>query len=343
MTYSTDLRWRAVVLYYCYGIPLSSISLLLGPTVSTIKRWLSMFQSKGNVEPEARTRQDSRWPEHVLDHIKSYIEDMPCFLLEELQCELKERFPMLQNVSISSICRALKFDLKQSRKVLSKRAREATFEDTRVYEMILSQYYHNPDQLVFVDETSKDSRDMARRQGWSDIGTECVVTLSFERGKRASALAALDVNGFFSWHHTEGTYDRLLFHKIMVEKIIPYMNHYPLPRSILILDNAKIHMYAQLIQAVESIGAMVIFLPPYSPNLNPIEFGFNLIKRFIQKEANLAFKANPEGVLNAAFLLSTRNYREIFRKCGYLTSSLSFDYSQFKTTGMELEEELINL
>lgn len=74
-----------------------------------------------------------------------------------------------------------------------------------------------------------------------------------------------------------------------------------MPNSIVIIDNARIHMYEQLETAIESRGALLFFLPPYSPHLNPIETGFSLVKRYIQKKGYLAFHHLPEPVLDLAF------------------------------------------
>jgi transposase len=63
----------------------------------------------------------------------------------------------------------------------------------------------------------------------------------------------------------------------------------------LIIDNAKIHMYKE---AVEFRGAKIFFLPPYSPQLNPIEVAFGLVKKWIEKNAN---HHNPEECLDLAF------------------------------------------
>ncbi|OQR90169.1 hypothetical protein ACHHYP_20233 [Achlya hypogyna] len=65
-------------------------------------------------------------------------------------------------------------------------------------------------------------------------------------------LAAFDATGFFAWTHMTGTFDRTAFHEAMRTKVIPYLNSWPHPRSILVLDNAKIHMYKALEDMVHS-------------------------------------------------------------------------------------------
>jgi len=57
----------------------------------------------------------------------------------------------------------------------------------------------------------------------------------------------VDINGYFGWGMTDGTFDSEKIHAVMNDKIIPYLNPYPLPRSIIIMDNAKVHMYQKLI------------------------------------------------------------------------------------------------
>jgi transposase len=172
--------------------------------------------------------------------------------------------------------------------------------------------------LVFLDETAKDSRDAVRKYAWSGIHTPAHVSLPFQRSKRLSVLAALDVYGFFAHEITEGTFDRNAFHNAMIRKIIPLMNPYPWPRSILILDNARIHCYRQLIEAVESIGGLVFFLPPYSPHLNPIELGFAALKKWIQKHAYMLFKDHGTSIIPLALANCTgKNLHDVFSKCGY--------------------------
>jgi len=64
---------------------------------------------------------------------------------------------------------------------------------------------------------------------------------------------------------------------------VPQMNSYPAEQSVLVLDNARIHHDEDLIDYIEAFGGRVEFLPPYSPDFNPIETCFSVIKSFLQK------------------------------------------------------------
>ena len=61
------------------------------------------------------------------------------------------------------------------------------------------------------------------------------------------------------------------------------MNPYPQKNSVLVMDNATIHHNEELIKIIESVGCKIIFLPPYSPDYNPIELAFSVIKSWLKK------------------------------------------------------------
>ncbi|KAG6954264.1 hypothetical protein JG688_00012450 [Phytophthora aleatoria] len=115
-------------------------------------------------------------------------------------------FPDLPNVSTSTICRVLNFDLQLSRKVLSKVAREVVPAEIEAFRAKLRPIYSYAEQLVFLDESAKDGRHAYRRFRWSRRSTKAVVKLPFRIGKRLSIMAALVENGFFGGDWTEGTF-----------------------------------------------------------------------------------------------------------------------------------------
>ena len=323
--YSVDLRWRIVSLIHIYDLEPAFLSELFGPKVRSINRWYSLFKKKGVVQECAPQARSSRWPRHVVERVEQYVKEHPTFYIEELQSFLKREFPTLKNVSISTICRALNFDMLLTRKKLTKAAREAAPEEIRIYYAKLNAIYSYPAQLVFVDETSKDGRDAFRKYARSKKGTKAVVKLPFSRGQRVSILAAVDTSGFFGWKCTRGTFTRRKFHDAFAEVILPHLNPWPLPRSIVILDNAKIHMYKELEDMVHQCGARLIFLPPYSPELNPIEVCFGQLKRWIQRHANLVFPLQPERVLEVAMVECTERSEGtlgLYSHCGYEAGGL---------------------
>lgn len=110
-------------------------------------------------------------------------------------------------------------------------------------------------------------RSVLRRHGWSPRNTPVNVTLPFSRGKRVSILAAMDVTGYFAWRSVEDTFTRAKFHEVFKKEILPFLNPWPLPRSIVVMDNAKIHMYEEFQTMIHATGALLFFLP-HTPQIS---------------------------------------------------------------------------
>ncbi|OWZ20580.1 Transposase [Phytophthora megakarya] len=316
---------------YVYSVDIATVATVLAVSVRSLSRWYTRFRATGNVlkdQPRAKT---SHWPSAVCAYVRGYVGNHPCFYFEELCCELRTRYKDSINVSDSTICRALRFDLNLTRKVLTKRARESVVRERQEYVEQLLPYYSGPGQLAAPTSPSHSPtlhsrwqvlrtgnpdttcRSVLRRYGWSERNTPAHVTVPFSRGKRVSILAAMDVHVFLDRGDVDGTFTRVGFHDVFKERILPFLNSWPLPRSIVIMDNAKIHMYEKLQVLVHATGALLFFLLPYSPNLNSIEVGFLLLKRWIQRYANMAFREDPLAVLRVAMYECTKKKKRLQR------------------------------
>jgi len=108
-----------------------------------------------------------------------------------------------------------------------------------------------------------------------------------------SILAACDVHGFFAWESTHGTLTRKAFHRGFVRHVAKHLNPWPLPQSIVVLDNARIHMYHELEAVVYRCGAILLYLPLYCPHLNLIEVLFGRLKQWLVRHANFVFPLYP--------------------------------------------------
>ena len=330
--WSNDIRDRVILLHYLYGLSFKDISILLGPSVRQIQRWYLRFKTDGFTGPNPRSKTNPRakWSPAVEDFVSSFAKEQTNFYLEELQYELKRRFPEAPS-STSTICRGLKFNLNLTRKVIERRAREAAAEERIAYLERMQPWFVGPCQLVFLDETSKDARTAWRKWGWGVRGKRVVTSMPYARGTRISILAALGVNGFIGYAHTVGTFTRGAFHQAFAEYILPLLRPWPGPNSIVVMDNASIHMYVELEALINSAGAILVYLPPYSPDLNPIEASFGLLKAWILKHAHLSWRHFPEEILPIALnacLIPGQNFGPaLFEHCGYPVGRPCFDPS----------------
>ncbi len=95
-----------------------------------------------------------------------------------------------------------------------------------------------------------------------------------------SAIVGMSYNGILDFHTSTGSTCGSDFHHYTVDALLPYLQPFNgvNAHSIVVLDNASIHHVSQVISTLESTGALVQFLPPYSPDYNPIEMAFAKVK-----------------------------------------------------------------
>ena len=114
--------------------------------------------------------------------------------------------------------------------------------------------------------------------------------LELKRSKRWSILPALTVNGYLDWIIYQGSVTTDLYIDFVRTKVLPH--YFPFvsgrERSVLVMDNAKIHHHPELLWLCDEAGIRVEFLPPYSPDLNPIETSFAILKAWIRRNSDLA-------------------------------------------------------
>lgn len=122
------------------------------------------------------------------------------------------------------------------------------------------------DQRVYIDESGINEY-LYREYGRDLRGKKIYGEISGKRFARQSVISGLFNGKFFAPMCFEGTCDTSLFNVWLKEMLIPNL----IPGQVLILDNASFHKSAESQKLVESAGCKILFLPPYSPDLNPIE------------------------------------------------------------------------
>ncbi|CAK5279006.1 unnamed protein product, partial [Mycena citricolor] len=173
--------------------------------------------------------------------------------------------------------------------------------------------------MVTVDESSKDGRTIYRKRGRAPAGQRGLLEADFVRGERYSILAAMSVDGYVGTQIVSGSVDGDEFFDFIVEDILPQMNCFPADRSVLMLDNCAIHKSILLREIVEAQGTMLIFLPPYSPDFNPIEESFSAVKSWIRRHwRRLEHSGTPEiDLLEACATVTAEKARKWFGNSGF--------------------------
>jgi transposase len=133
-------------------------------------------------------------------------------------------------------------------------------------------------RLVYVDESGID-HNMIKESCWAKKGQKVIGEKSGKRKKRTSVIAALNGDDIKAAVRFQGTADTNLFVCWLKQFLIPVL----IPRQVVILDNASIHRSIKVRELIEQAGCYLIYLPPYSPDLNPIENYWAVLKAHIKK------------------------------------------------------------
>lgn len=138
----------------------------------------------------------------------------------------------------------------------------------------------DPDRLVFLDETAA-ATNMARRHGWAPRGQRCRLAVPQGHYKTTTVTAAVRTTGLVATMLFDGATNGTRFRAYVTDTLAPVLS----PGDTVILDNLQAHKVAGVREAVEAAGAHVLYLPPYSPDLNPIEQIFAKLKALLRTAA----------------------------------------------------------
>jgi transposase len=127
--------------------------------------------------------------------------------------------------------------------------------------------------LVFLDETWAKT-NMARPRGRSRRGTRLMAKLPYGHWKTTTFVAALRSGGLTAPTVVDGAMNGATFLAYVQQQLVPTL----VAGDLVIMDNLAAHKVAGVREAIEAAGAKVVYLPPYSPDLNPIELVFSKLK-----------------------------------------------------------------
>lgn len=154
---------------------------------------------------------------------------------------------------------------------------------------------------------------MIRRYGWGHRSQRVVCDVPFGHWKTTTFLAGLTAQGFIAPLVVDGAMNGDLFLAYIQQQLTSELKR----GDIVIMDNLSSHKRAGVREAIESAGADLYYLPPYSPDFNPIELAFSKLKTLMRKIAPRSvtdlWKCIPE-VLEC---FSSRECQNYFKHCGY--------------------------
>lgn len=170
----------------------------------------------------------------------------------------------------------------------------------------------SPEQLVFVDESGA-TITLTPRSGRAPRGERCVGVVPRNWGLRTTLLAAMTVEGMTASFIIDGATDRITFDTYVDRVLVPTLR----AGQVVVWDNLSAHKSAGARERIEAAGCQVVFLPPYSPDFNPIELAFSKLKSWLRR----ANQRNREGLWEAIGTgldqITSQDAHGWFEHCGY--------------------------
>jgi transposase len=170
----------------------------------------------------------------------------------------------------------------------------------------------DPTRLVFIDEAGSNIA-MTRDYGRALRGERVPGHVPRNRGTVTSMLGALDLKGVRAMMTVEGGTDADVF-EAFVEQLLARKLR---PGDIVILDNVGAHKSERIRELIRERGAMLLFLPPYSPDLNPIEFAWSKLKAALKDFGARNREALDTAIRRAMDLICPDDASAWFTHCGY--------------------------
>ncbi|WP_264598407.1 IS630 family transposase [Rhodoblastus acidophilus] len=170
----------------------------------------------------------------------------------------------------------------------------------------------DPQRLVFIDETWA-STNMARTRGRAPKGERLRASIPHGHWKTTTFIGALRLTGMTAPMVLDGPINGAWFQAYVDRVLVPTLS----PGDIVIMDNLGSHKRPAIRAAIEAAGAQLIYLPPYSPDFNPIENAFSKLKALLRKAAERTVEGLWEaiGALLSAF--TPQECANFFAAAGY--------------------------
>jgi len=273
--YSMDLRERAIARVVA-GESVRTVAAALSISAATVVRWSQRYRASGSPAPG---KVGGHKPRLLTGELRDWLLDRTKtdFTLRGLVAELAERGVKVDYVQVWRFAHAEGLSFKKSvlpaeqlrPKIARRREQWKKFQGRP-----------DPRRLVFVDETWAKT-NMTPLRGWAPVGQRLHAKVPYGHWKTMTFIAALRCDRIDAPFVFDQPINAASFTSWVEEHLCPTL----MPGDIVVMDNLSSHKKPAVRAAIRARGARLLFLPPYSPDLNPIEQVFAKLKHLLRKAA----------------------------------------------------------
>ena len=304
--YSMDLRERVAAAVDLYEGSQRQIARRFRVSLSFITRLLRTRRRTGSLAPKPHSGgHPSALDRAGRDRLRRLVRKQPDATLEELagrvgvRCSRMASFRTLRKLEITRTKKSLHAQERDTPRV--RRKRRAFRKEVATLD---------PASLVFVDETGANTA-MTRTDGRAPRGQRVKGSVP-GHGKSVTLIAGLRLSGVGAPLAFEGATDTPAFEDYVAQALAPQLR----PGEVVIWDNLKPHQAAETRRAVEGTGALLMPLPPYSPDLTPIEEMGSKVKGWLRSAAARTTEAVSDAMGAALRAVCPEDILGWFKSCG---------------------------
>lgn len=170
------------------------------------------------------------------------------------------------------------------------------------------------EKLVFLDESGAKT-NMTRTHGRAPRGVRVVEKVPHGHWKTTTMISAVRTSGPLAGAVVSGATDTDVFLTYVEQALVPELRQ----GDVVVMDNLAPHKHPRVRELIEGAGARVLYLPPYSPDYNPIENMWSKVKSLLRSAAARTHEALLAAISAALAAVTSDDCRGFFRHCGYAT------------------------
>lgn len=310
---STDLRARIVAAYERGEGTYQEIAERFGVGEASVSRLLRRRRERDDLAPEPHGGGNPPLiPEELMGALIDLVAEAPDRTVEELCDEWKKRHGV--RPSRSSMTRSLgRAGITRKRKRFRPSEQQRPDVEEKRERFVKEAATKDPERLVFLDESGSNIA-MATLYGRAPRGERVVDYKPANWGGNITMVAAITLDGPISHSTYDGAMNKERFIEFTVEELCPVLR----PGDIVVMDNLRAHHAPEVREAIENVGAELWFLPPYSPDLNPIELMWSVVKEKLRRASLRVASAVKAAFVKALNSLDSDFFPAWFDHCGYL-------------------------
>jgi len=292
------------------GVPKAETARRFGVDRATVKRYCKRFDECGTLEPGKAPGRAPKLDEKARKLLLEYLRERPW-------ATHSQRAEFLLAACGLSVSEAT-IDLSDAQAPLAqpkKRSKGATERDEFLRLLWPEELGHiDAERLVFVDEMGTHT-SLAPLYAYSPVGHRAFFQIPRNRGTNTTLLTSLQQGGMGPSMAVQGATTARVFETYTERLLAPSLRE----GQVVVMDNLGAHRPKRVREIIEARGCELIYLPPYSPDLNPIEEALSKIKQILRKMSARTKDALIEAMDVALEAVSARDAGGFFASCGYRT------------------------